>query len=341
MSRRTLNLFFVLILIAGGGLFAQQNAQELRIGTIVTGNLTTGGEIWYRIRTTDNFILTIETLGTTDTYLELYDAQQNLISKNDDGGSNSNAKIELLVPRGGNYLVKLRGFEDASGPFRIIADSSPLPNAVDLTSGAVLSGSLATGQRQLYRVRSTGAGIFTVETSGSMDTYLEVYDSSYKLIGSDDDGGDGENSRYELYAENNQTYYVLLRGYGDSSGSYRIFASFESMTAVTSTNISRSTAATLSLGEAITVFFTRGQSRWFVYQVTRTGIVTFVVQTRGNIDTLLLLYDNQGNLIEEDDDSGDGENARITTRLNAGTYYIEAKEYSGGSGRCTISAEIR
>jgi len=340
MSRKVFILFFVLILIAAGGLFAQQNAQELRMGTIVSGNLSSGGEIWYRVRTTANCILSIETLGTIDTYLELYDSDQKKISENDDGGNGENAKIEQLAVSGSTFFVKLRGYESASGAFRIIADSSPLPNAVDLNPGAVLSGNISTGQKQLYRLRSTGVGLFTIETLGTMDTYIDVYDSSFKLIGSDDDGGSGENARYELYAENNKTYYVMLKGYGDSSGSYRISASFEAISGSTN-NISRSTAATLNLGEAVRVFITNNQSRWFVHRLTRTGAVTFVVQTRGSTDTMMFLYDDKGNLLEKDDDSGEGENACITTRLNAGTYYIEVKEYSGGSGTCTISAEIR
>jgi hypothetical protein len=180
-----------------------------------------------------------------------------------------------------------------------------------------------------------------VETTGDTDTFLDAYDASYSLINSDDDGGEDYNARIDVFAEANKVYYFILKGYNnDESGPYRILASFEPMSNIAN-NTSRSAAVTLSLGEAVPVFLTTaGQSRWFVYQAPRA--VTFVVQTRGNMDTVLCLYDNNGNLLDENDDySDESYNALISSRLNAGTYYIEVKTFGGGTGRCTLHAEIR
>ena len=324
-----------------GGLFAR-NAQELRFGSVVSGNLRSGEEIWYSIRVTETCFLLIETTGNTDTYLELYDAQRNLLMEDDDGsGNENNAKIETLALRGTNYLVKLRAYGSEYGPFRIMASYTPLSDAVELRLGSILSGNLSSGQKQLYSIRTTQAGLYTVETTGDLDTYLEAYDSSFSFIDSDDDGGYDYNARIDIFAEANKVYYLVLRGYGSSeSGPYRISASFEAVNAGSANNTSRSTAITLSLGEGVPVFFTSsGQTRWFVYQTNRA--VTFVVQTRGNMDTVLGLYDSRGDYINSDDDSGDDYNAFISTRLDAGTYYIEVGTYGGGTGRCTLHAEIR
>ena len=73
-----------LFLIICGSLFAQQNAQELRLGSIITGNLSSNVDIWYRINVTENCLLSIETLGNTDTYLEIYDSRINLLLENDE-----------------------------------------------------------------------------------------------------------------------------------------------------------------------------------------------------------------------------------------------------------------
>jgi len=341
MSRKISLILIVLFLIVSGGLFAQ-NAQELRFGSVVSGNLRSGEEIWYSIRVTETCFLLIETTGNTDTYLELYDAQRNLLMEDDDGsGNENNAKIETLALRGTNYLVKLRAYGSEYGPFRIMASYTPLSDAVELRLGSILSGNLSSGQKQLYSIRTTQAGLYTVETTGDLDTYLEAYDSSFSFIDSDDDGGYDYNARIDIFAEANKVYYLVLRGYGSSeSGPYRISASFEAVNAGSANNTSRSTAITLSLGEGVPVFFTSsGQTRWFVYQTNRA--VTFVVQTRGNMDTVLGLYDSRGDYINSDDDSGDDYNAFISTRLDAGTYYIEVGTYGGGTGRCTLHAEIR
>jgi len=342
MFRKISFIFIALFLIVSGGLFAQQNAQELRFGSVVSGNLRSGEEIWYSIRATENCFITVETSGDTDTYLEIYDSQRNLLLEDDDGGNDYNARIDILAQRGSSYLVKLRAYESESGPFRIMSSFTPLTNAVELRIGSPLSGNLSSGQKQLYSIRTTQAGLYTVETTGDTDTYLEAYDSSFSFIASDDDGGEDYNALIGVFAEANKVYYFILRGYNsDESGPYGISASFESVNTGSANNTSRSTAVTINLGEAIPVFFTTsGQTRWFVYQTSRA--VTFVVQTRGNMDTVLCLYDNNGNLLDENDDySDDSYNALISTRLNAGTYYIEVKTFGGGTGRCTLHAEIR
>jgi len=345
MFRKIFGLLLIsgLLLIVSGSLFAQQNAQELRFGSIVSGNLRSNEEIWYSIRATETCLLAVETTGSTDTYLEIYNSQRSLIIEDDDGGNDGNARVEILAASGNSYLVKLRGYSDSSGPFRIMAGFTPISEVTELRPGAVLSGSITSGQRKLYSVRTAEAGLYTVETSGNTDTYLDAYDSSYMYIGYNDDGDNDYNAQLEIIAEANKTYYFVLRGYeNDTSGSYRIWVSFESIDIGSTNNTNRSTAAVLNLGEAIPVSITAThQSRWFVYELTRSGIVTFVVQTRGRMDTRLYLYDKSGSLLEEDDDSGDDYNALISTRLNSGTYYIEVKGYGDEIGRCTIHAEIR
>jgi len=339
MFRKISFILIVLFLIVSGSLFAQ-NAQELRFGSMISGNLRSGEEIWYSIRATENCFLTVETSGDTDTYLEIYDSQRNLLSEDDDGGYDYNAKIEILALSGSNYLVKLKAYGSESGPFRIMSSFTPLSNAVELRLNSVLPGNLSSGQRQLYSIRTAQAGIYTVETTGDIDTYLEAYDSSYSLIATDDDGGEDYNALIGVFAEANNVYYFILRGYNsEESGPYRIAATFEPMTV--SNNTSRSTAVALNLGEAASVFFTASdQSRWYVYRAARA--VNFVVQTRGNMDTVLCLYDSNGNLLDENDDySDDSYNALISSRLNAGTYYVEVKTFGGGTGRCTLHAEIR
>lgn len=46
--------------------------------------------------------------------------------------------------------------------------------------------------------------------------------------------------------------------------------------------------------------------------------------TSGDRDTGLMLLDSSGNLVEANDDSGPGSNARIVRRLASGTYTIVA-----------------
>ncbi len=44
-------------------------------------------------------------------------------------------------------------------------------------------------------------------------------------------------------------------------------------------------------------------------------------------DAYLILLDPMGNIIDQDDDSGGGTNALLTTQVDVGIYYVVAKSY--------------
>jgi hypothetical protein len=327
----------VLFFIVNGGLFAQ-NMQELRFGTDVSGNLNSRAEIWYSLRPAENGFIVVETMSDIDTVLEAYDAQRNLLKEDDDGGEGYNARIEIYATAGRTYYIKLKGYDDESGPYRIRASYKPLPATADLRFGTPTSGNLSSRGESWYRVRTTQAGLLTIETLGSLDTLMEAYDGSWTFLERNDDGGEDNNARLEIVVDANQNYYFKVWGYDeDDSGPYRILASFEAISL--ENNTERSRAVTLKLGEAAYVtLLNSSESRWYVYTLTRAA--TFVVQTRGSMDTLLYLYDSNGNLIADNDDGGEDYNALISQRLNPGTYYIEVKGYDS-TGRCTLHTEIR
>ena len=328
------------LLFAAAGLFAQ-TLQELRSGSSFSATLGRGEEQWYSIRVTEECFVVVETSGNTDTYLEIYDASNNLITLNDDGGEDVNARVEFYSASGRAYRVKLVGFNSSeSGPYRIMASQKPI-RPTELRVGASITGNIVGDVDYWYRVTPSGTGFLVVETSGYIDTYLEAYDSSYNFIAANDDGGDDFNARLELLVDTGKTYLVRLICYNsDDSGPYRIWASFENIPA-DERNTEYSRAVALKLGEPNFVYFrTPSESRWFRYESPRSGN-TLVVQTRGNMDTVMYLYDFNGSPIAYDDDSGEGYNAMIFERLGTGTFYIEVREYSGGTGYCTLHAEIR
>jgi len=331
-----------LLLLVSGSLYAQ-TPQDLRFGAIVSGYLAGGGEQWYRVRSTEAGFVSVETSGSLDTYLEAYDASDNQIADDDDGGDGGNARLELFAQAGKTYLYKLSGYDDSeSGSYHIWATFRPVPATTELRFGTVVPGSLSVGGDQWYSVRSSSAGFVTVETIGSTDTYLRFFDDSYRLINENDDGGDDGNARLEFFAESGKTYLFRVTCYDSSiSGSYRILASFESLPPDTARNTERSRAVAIRLGESFPViFYSTSESRWFRYDIPHDGTM-FVVQTRGGLDTILSLYDARGSLIAEDDDSGEDNNGYISQRIGKGTVYIEIEEFNNQRGRCTLHAETR
>jgi len=202
----SLAVFFSLFLFVTGYATAQTPA-ELRFGTWVTGNLTTGEEIWYSIRSTGSGLVTVETRGNIDTYLEAFDASRNKIAEDDDGGEDANARLEIFAEPGITYLFKLRGYDsDVSGPFRIIASFEEVPfdtaqntersRAVLLNHDQPVSIFFRSpNESRWYRYNlPRSQNLLIVQTKGSLDTLLYLYDAQGKLLVSDDDSGEGNNA---------------------------------------------------------------------------------------------------------------------------------------------------
>jgi hypothetical protein len=102
---------------------------ELPLDTIATGYIRSRERPrwlpdihWYCVRPVESGYITVQTMGTTRTYLEAYDLSNRLIGANDNGGERGNAILEIPVEAGQTYMFKLRGDDgNASGNYSIRA----------------------------------------------------------------------------------------------------------------------------------------------------------------------------------------------------------------------------
>jgi len=209
----------------------------------------------------------------------------------------------------------------------------------ELSVGSWVPAHLYSGEEYWYSVRPPGTGFLTVETTGSVDTYLEAYDASRKLIDEDDDGGEEANAKLDLFVESGKTYLFRLRGYDEGeTGPCSIRALFQAAPADDG-NTQRSRAVSLKNDDSIPVLFrSSSESRWYRYDLSHRSNL-LIIRTTGDTDTYLKLYDSQGKLVAENDDSGEDGNALLSEKLGSGTYYIEVTLYSNKTGRTTIQIE--
>jgi hypothetical protein len=110
-------------------------------------------ELWFKVTptaTSSTAVLSVETDGDLDTYLELFDSSQNMLKQNDDDGNGLNAKIECEVPSGRNYTIRVTELDKATGTFRIKAtvtlqDPPTTPKTPPATASLIdLTGSTET-----------------------------------------------------------------------------------------------------------------------------------------------------------------------------------------------------
>ena len=99
----------------------------------------------------------------------------------------------------------------------------------DLSVGASQQGELETlGDRDWFAIELEAGKSYVFELTGATleDPFLSLNDSTGATIITDDDGGDGLNSRIAYTAANTETYYLDAGAYADESiGSYVIKAS--------------------------------------------------------------------------------------------------------------------
>lgn len=84
-----------------------------------------------------------------------------------------------------------------------------------------------------------------------------------------------------------------------------------------------------------------GEEDLFTFDVAADGL--YEVRTGGSTDVVLKLFgpDNPTALIDEDDDSGYGLNARIRSRLVPGQYWAQVRHWSAESGTGKYTVQVR
>ncbi|NOZ94990.1 MAG: hypothetical protein GXP47_09680, partial [Acidobacteria bacterium] len=158
------------------------------------------------------------------------------------------------------------------------------------------------GDLDFYEWSAPSSGSYTFETTGSTDTFLELFNGSGGLILSDDDGGAGANARIVSTVTGGQTYYVRVSEYNnDATGDYELQISGCSGgcgadpgddTGATATFLNPG-CATMS-GKAIDC---PGDIDFYSWTATNPGTYTFAVTPTSSMR--LTLFTAAGSLIQE------------------------------------------
>jgi len=275
------------------------------------------------------------TSSSVDTYLYLLDSNGNVIAQDNDGGENQNSRLTRTLDAGIYRLVAATNSAAQSGNFSISAAGpvAALAQYVMIDGSWVSSsGRSATGAgNPVYQFQVSERGSVQIDLTSSVDTYLYLLDSEGVVIARDDDSGSGLNSRLTRTLD---------------AGTYRLVAATYS--------VGRSGSFTISVAGPVTDLIQNvvTDGNWIsssgqspsgtgnpIYQfvVSETGSVQIDL-TSSSVDTYLYLLDSNGNVIAEDNDSGENQNSRLIRTLDAGTYRLVAATRSAGqSGRFGVT----
>ncbi len=293
----------------------------------VNASIGSAGENdWYKFQTGTAGTYTMQTYGSTDMYMYLYQSDQTtLIEEDDDDGDGNNSLITRSLSANTWYYVKTKAYSaSATGNYSIDVKTAAT-NIVTLTvNAAAVNASIGSaGENDWYKFQTGTAGTYTMQTYGSTDMYMYLYQSDQTtLIEEDDDDGDGNNSLISRSLSANTWYYVKVRAYSASAtGNYSIDVKTEATNVVTLTVFAAAVNASIS---------SAGENDWYKFQTVNGGPWVYIVQTQGSLDTYMYLYDSdQTTLLDSDDDDGEGLNAMISRQdYPFGWYYVKVKAYS-------------
>ncbi|WP_108124136.1 hypothetical protein [Saccharospirillum mangrovi] len=307
-----------------------RNGGPLSNGDEIIGVLGNGRDNEYRFSLTELSQVTINLASSDfDTVLELHGPDGEL--RNDDAGSGTNSEIESLL-RPGDYRVLVQSFGEGNGGeydlrARIEPFSGELTNSGSIEPGEILTGMHTSGNNEYSLTISERSEVTIDVASDNFDTLITLVGNSINV--SDDDGGDGTNSRIETLLEPG-TYSIQVSAYGDSGGVFTI--QVEQSEAVGRVQSSGDVAP----GDVVYGQMTNGQPLTYRLVVDSARTVS-ISATSGSADTVLTL--TGGGLNLEDDDGGEGTNSLIEQFLTPGEYTIQVRDF-GNSSNGTIRLEI-
>jgi hypothetical protein len=181
---------------------------------------------YYQVSADAGQAITIQTGGTLDTTVTLYDAQGNVVAYNDDiAFPNVSSRVVYRSAAGGTYFAAVAGFgADPVDPFDSsvgFGAGSEGPYSVTFTAGAVDS--------DVYGVKLRAGDVLGASITGSASE-LDIYDSTGRLVhGSQQDASSiypmasplpgGGNAVNDYVATTTGWYYI---GAATGSGGYDI-----------------------------------------------------------------------------------------------------------------------
>ena len=352
----------------------------LAVGGTRSGNIEIAGDTdWFGVTLQAGNAYQFDMLGSptndgtlADAFMRIRDSTGNTLALDDDTGTGFNAQISNFVaPSSGTFYISAGSATTSGiGTYRLTATQTGTPSPADDYAGNISTvGTLAVGSSQIGTIEAAGdtdwfrinlqAGYtYQFDMLGSdsgdgslSDPFARIRDASGNSLAFDDDSGSGMNARVSGFVAPYSGFFYLSSGSAVTAdtGTFRLTATQTATPAQPATD--DFSANSMTSGQISVTSSTRGQienasdADWFRINLTAGTIYTFDARGMPSgdgtlADPFLQLLDAQGNILVQNDDGGDGANARIAnfTASTSGQYFLSVRSYDvGGTGTYTIS----
>jgi hypothetical protein len=306
--------------------------------------------------------------GSGDTIIDLLDSDGNISLSDDDSGGNAASRAETSL-QAGTYCMSVRSYD--GGPMTAFVrigrqEHEALTDGISETPGGT-SGSCAEavpfgalGTSVSAAVNDTPFWSFTLDAltpvtitaeNESADPVITLYGPDEEYIAENDDF-DGLNSRIDMSdALLPGTYCLGVTALSDDSAPITVtIDQYDPEEALQSLYARGEIAPPLDGSVEVTDLGTL-QSRmrqdvpagtdvtWFSLDLESASLLVVEAIGSGNSDPWLVVYDDLGREVGQNDDYGSGLDSLVMARLQEGTYIIGVRQYESGQGFVRLLAE--
>jgi hypothetical protein len=330
---------------------AEQERIPLAYGQTVTGtidNIRFFQQYMFTGQAGDSIVITMESLsGNLDPLLLLGDAALNLIAEDDDSGGGFNARIEVVLPAEGVYVIEATRYGQDSeggqsaGDYRLtlLANQATSSNAAQpsgilspLAFGNTTRGILTEqdAYHLFWFLGQPGDQINIQSTlSVGMSAALTLYDDTLTEIQRDTTG-----RLLQVDLDSEGVYFAALALTDPAAGGTYAISLFGRRDDA-EVDVP---ALPIAGGDRIQGTITDEQpaARYIFQGQANDQILIHMDAVTDTLDPFLYLYGPGGEIIGQDDDSGADSNAELAAVLPAdGEYVIVAARFGRGNGTST------
>ncbi|WP_019955599.1 DVUA0089 family protein [Yoonia vestfoldensis] len=307
--------------------------------------------------------------GSGDPLIDLLAADGSLILSDDDSGGNAASRAETSL-EAGTYCMAMRSYD--GGPMTAFVrigrqEHEPLTDGINTQGDPGISGSCAEavpigplGSTVNGSATDTPYWSFTLDeptaisitaVNESADPVITLYDAAENYITENDDF-DGLNSRIDrtepLAAG---TYCINVTALSDETLPITLSVSAYDPAAALIAIYDRGEAAPPLDGTVpvtdLGLLGTRvrqdvnasSRTSWFTVDVDSSSLLMIEAIGNSNSDPVLVVYDDLGREIGQNDDYGGSLDSLIAARVQPGTYIIGVRKYDDGVGLIRLLVE--
>jgi hypothetical protein len=338
---------------------SSNSGSTLRYGDAIINNITNMiPQLYYSFHAEKGDIIDVimqRNSGNLDPYLQVVNSQSFVLADNDDviGSGSLDAAINgLVIEETGTYIIIATRYGEAagvtSGRFILTlreAENSGLGNsaqtAIPIAVRDTVENELTSDRFIKYYVfQARQNDLVSVSMSrirGSLDAFLAIADANLRELVTNDDGGGGQNAKIDNFLiPADGSYYIIAtrldREQGTTIGSYKLeLQSLGNAFDGVPTGIQRITYGTTITGR---VDGSTPEVVFAFYGEAGDAVTASLNRGDGDLDPVIQILNDSQSVVVQDDDGGDGQNARIARHvlLRSGIYYIRASRFTGTDG---------